>query len=151
MNTLTDSAGANLATFMVGYTLDQTHRVVVGVRAASAEAACAIARAAFNAGTLWDNPPDLPLLYDDHEELDGQTLRFDATAVLSWPAAHTSVRAARLRTTADRLLEFARLVDNRAPGADVIASWHPETLVGMSLTARQLHELRRLLDTLADL
>ncbi|MDR8402144.1 hypothetical protein NE850_38120 [Paraburkholderia sp. USG1] len=151
MNTLPDGTGAGLAAYMVGYTLDHAHRVVVGIRATSPEAACAIVRAAFNAGTLWDNPPDMPLLYDDYEELDGQVLRFDATAVPAWPEAHPSVRAARLRAAADLLLAFARLVDTRALPADTIASWHPEALVGLSLTAGQLHALRGLLATLADL
>ncbi|PQV44120.1 hypothetical protein [Paraburkholderia sp. BL21I4N1] len=150
ISTRPDGAGANLGAFMVGYTLDYAHRVVVGVRAASAEAACAIVRTAFDAGTLWDDTPDMPLLYDDYEELDGQVLDFDATAVPAWAAAHASVRQVRLHAAAERLLAFARLVDNRALSASVIGSWHPDVLVGLSLTAGQLRELRTLLATLAD-
>ena len=151
MTTLPDTTGADLTAYMVGYTLDHAHRVVVGIRATCPEAARAITRAAFNAGTLWDNPPDMPLLYDDYEELDGQVLQFDATAVPAWPEAHPSVRAVRLHAAADRLLAFARLVDIRALPADAIASRHPEALVGLSLTTGQLHELRTLLATLAGL
>lgn len=69
MTSLPDGAGANPVAYMVGYTLDHAHRVVVGIRATSAGAACAIAQAAFDAGTLWDDTPDMPLLYDDYEEL----------------------------------------------------------------------------------
>ncbi|SFT84299.1 hypothetical protein SAMN05192563_1004325 [Paraburkholderia aspalathi] len=134
--------------FMVGYSLDHSHRVVVGVRAASADAACAIARAAFDAGTLWDDTPDIPLLYDDYEELDGQVLNFDATSVATWPAADVSVRAARLHAAAHRLLAFARLADRRLPLAAAIEAWHPDTLVPMTVTAEQARELRALLERL---
>jgi hypothetical protein len=134
---------------MVGYSLDYTHRVVVGIRAANADAACAIARAAFDAATLWDDTPDIPLLYDDYEELDGQDLRFDATAVVAFPAADVSVRAARLFATAHRLLAFARLVDTRLPIRASIERWHPEALLTMTITVGQARELRALLDTLA--
>ncbi|REE18609.1 hypothetical protein B0G71_1666 [Paraburkholderia sp. BL27I4N3] len=137
-----------LPAFMVGYSLDHSHRVVVGVRAASADAACAIARAAFDAGTLWDDTPDIPLLYDDYEELDGQVLNFDATSVATWPAADVSVRAARLHAAAHRLLAFARLADRRLPLAAAIEAWHPDTLVPMTVTAEQARELRVLLERL---
>ena len=140
--------GRALPAFMVGYSLDHTHRVVVGIRAASADAACAIARAAFDAGTLWDDTPDMPLLYDDYEELDGQGLHFDAASVATWPAADLSVRAAKLRAAAHRLLAFARLADRRLPVAAAIEAWHPDALVPMTVTARQAHDLRALLSTL---
>lgn len=137
-----------LPAFMVGYSLDHTHRVVVGIRATSADAACAIARAAFDAGTLWDDTPDMPLLYDDYEELDGQGLNFDAASVATWPAADLSVRAAKLHAAAHRLLAFARLADRRLPVAAAIEAWHPDALVPMTVTARQAHDLRALLSTL---
>lgn len=136
-------AGQALPTFMVGYSLDHTHRVVVGIRAASADAACAIARAGFDAGTLWDDTPDMPLLYDDYDELN-----FDATSVATWPAADVSVRAVRLHAAAHRLLAFARLADRRLPVAAAIEAWHPDALVPMTVTARQARDLRALLGTL---
>ncbi|MBR8428318.1 MULTISPECIES: hypothetical protein [Burkholderia] len=150
MITLPDDTGTPTVTFMVGYTLDQAHRVVVGIRASSADAAAAIARAAFHAGTLWDDTPDMPLLYYDHEELDGQVPQFDATAVAAWPTPHASVLAVKRRRAFDQLLAFTRLVDVRSLSADTIRSWHPHTLVGLSLTAGELRELRALLVTLAD-
>lgn len=150
MTTLPDGTGAHPVAFMVGYTLDHAHRVVVGVRATSAKAACAIARTAFDAGTLWDDTPDMPLLYDDYEELDGQILSFDATAVTAWPAADASVRTVGLHAAAHRLLAFTRLVDKRLPVAAAIEAWHPEALVPMTLTAGQTRELRALLSAVAD-
>ncbi|MBR8024564.1 hypothetical protein KDX27_28070 [Burkholderia cenocepacia] len=148
MNKDTRLIGQTLPAFMVGYSLDHTHRVVVGIRAASADAACAIARAAFDAGTLWNDTPNMPLLYDDYEELDGEVLDFDATSIATWPPADVSVRTARLHATAHRLLTFARLADRRLPLAASIEAWHPDALVPMTVTARQARELRALLDTL---
>ncbi|WP_126227729.1 hypothetical protein [Burkholderia ambifaria] len=138
-----------LPAFMVGYSLDRTHRIVVGIRAASPNAACAIAHAAFRAGTLWDDTSDRPLLYDDSEEVDGQTVHFDATLVATWPPAHQSVAASKLRNAAPRLLAPARLVDDRLPPETSIKSWHPQALLSMTLTVGQAHELRVLLATLA--
>ncbi|PMS32667.1 hypothetical protein B0G57_12546 [Trinickia symbiotica] len=148
---MTDTSSTNqpLPAYLVGYSLDHTHRIVVGIRAASVEAACAIARAAFDAGTLWDDAPNMPLLYDDYEEHDGQILSFDATGVAAWPAADVSVRAVRLHAAARALLSFARLVDERLPRAAAIETWHPEALVPITLTVGQVRELRALLETLS--
>ncbi|MEX3690370.1 hypothetical protein AB3X91_17365 [Paraburkholderia sp. BR14263] len=148
---MTDTSSTNqpLTAYLVGYSLDYTHRVVVGIRAASAEAACAIARSAFDAGTLWDDAPNMPLLYDDYEELDGQILSFDATGVTAWPAADVSVRAVRLHAGAHRLLAFARLVDERLTRAEAIKTRHPEALVPIILTVGQVRELRALPETLS--
>ncbi|HDR9471856.1 hypothetical protein PQR34_34815 [Paraburkholderia sediminicola] len=149
MTPLPDDTETTPGLYMVGYTLDYAHRVVVGVRAVSADEACSHARAAFDAGTLWDDTPNVPLLYDDYEELDGQILRFDATAVAAWPVAHASARMSRVRAAAERLLALAELVDSRLPAASAIEAWHPEVLVSMTLTAGQVRELRALLATLA--
>ncbi|NIF78093.1 hypothetical protein F3J20_11910 [Paraburkholderia sp. Cy-641] len=145
----TSLTGQPLPAFMVGYNLDLTHRVVVGIRAASADAARAITHAAFDAGTLWEDTADRPLLYDSDEEIDGQTVQFDATPVTTWPTAHESVATSRLRTAAPRLLTLARLVDNRLPLESTIATWHPEALLTMTLTVGQVRELRALLAQLA--
>ncbi|HDR9017909.1 TPA: hypothetical protein QDA92_004792 [Burkholderia vietnamiensis] len=148
MTPLPDDIETAPGLYMVGYTLDYAHRVVVGVRAASADEAGRLARAAFDAGTLWNDTPDVPLLYDDYEELDGQTLRFDATAVVAWPVEHASARMSRVHASAHRLLTLARLVDSRLPAAPAIEAWHPEALVPTTLTAREVRELRALLATL---
>ncbi|SMG61017.1 hypothetical protein [Paraburkholderia susongensis] len=137
-----------LPAFMVGYSLDRTHRIVVGIRAANPNAACAIAHAAFKAGTLWDDTPDRPLLYDDDEEIDGQTVQFDATPVAIWPQAHPSVAASKVRAAAPRLLALVRLIGSRLPHATMTGTWHPETLLMMTLTAGQARKLHALLETL---
>ncbi|HTR08910.1 MAG TPA: hypothetical protein VMJ11_20110 [Paraburkholderia sp.] len=137
-----------LPAFMVGYSLDRTHRIVVGIRAANSGAACAIAHAAYKAGTLWDDTPDRPLLYDDDEEIDGQSVQFDATPVDTWPPAHQSVAASKLRSAAPCLLALVRLVDSRLPLATSIRTWHPDALLTMTLTVGQARELRALLETL---
>lgn len=138
----------SLPAFMVGYSLDRTHRIVVGIRAANYDAVCATAHAAYKAGTLWDDTPDRPLLYDDDEEIDGQSVQFDATPVDTWPPAHRSVAASKLRSAAPCLLALARLVDNRLPLATSIRTWHPDALLTMTLTVGQVRELRALLETL---
>ncbi|MFT4066718.1 hypothetical protein [Paraburkholderia sp.] len=137
-----------LTAFMVGYSLDRTHRIVVGIRAANSGAACAIAHAAYKAGTLWDDTPDRPLLYDDDEEIDGQSVQFDATPVNTWPPAHQSVAPSKLRSAAPCLLALARLVDSRLPLATSIGTWHPDALLTLTLTVGQARELRALLETL---
>ncbi|TCG08592.1 hypothetical protein BZM27_11000 [Paraburkholderia steynii] len=145
MNSGTSLIGQTLPAFMVGYSLDHTYRVVIGIRASNADAACAIARAAFDAGTLWDDTPDMPLLYDDYEELDGQAVEFDATPIATWPTADVSVRAVKLHAAAHQLLAFARLADSRLPLPAAIEAWHPDALVPMTVTARQARELHVLL------
>ncbi|MDR8398441.1 hypothetical protein NE850_19050 [Paraburkholderia sp. USG1] len=149
MTPLPDDIETAPGLYMVGYTLDYAHRVVVGVQATSADEACRHARAAFDASTFRDDTPDMPLLYDDYEELDGQILCFDATAVAAWPVAHASVRMTRVHAAAERLLALARLVGSRLPAASAIDAWHPEALVPTTLTAREVRELRALLATLA--
>ncbi|CAM2187765.1 conserved hypothetical protein [Paraburkholderia sacchari] len=148
MKSDTNLTGQPLPAFMVCYSLEHSHRVVVGIRASNADAARAIARAAFDAGTLWDDAPDMPLLYDDYEELDGQLLKFDATSVSTWPAADVSVRAVRLQAAAHRLLAFAQLADKRLPLTASINAWHPDALVPMTVTVQEVRELRSLLGKL---
>jgi hypothetical protein len=131
--------------FMVAYGLDYSHRVVVGVDASSPELAAGTARKAFDAGTLWDDALEMPLLYDDYEEIDGQTVVFDVTPVNRWPVADASVLLRRLHSAAHRLLTFARLVDSRSLHADTIATWHPDALVQMTLSVREIASQRSML------
>ena len=77
------------------YEIDYTHRVMVGVTAQDAEAAKQLASDAFAEGTLWDDTEAMPLLFDDYEEVDGETLRFSAEEVSNFPAADASVQALR--------------------------------------------------------
>lgn len=54
--------------YVVEYELPYSHRVQVGVYADSAETAGQKAEQAFNDGAIWDDTPEMPLLYDDFEE-----------------------------------------------------------------------------------
>jgi hypothetical protein len=79
--------------FVVSYDLDYVHTVRVGVTAPDAEAAKKTAEEAFDAGTLWDNTADMPLLYDDFEEVDlGHVLAFEAQEVEDFPEPAACVR-----------------------------------------------------------
>jgi hypothetical protein len=86
--------------FAVTYEIDYTHRVMVGVTAPDAEAAKQLASDAFAEGTLWDDTEAMPLLFDDYEEVDGETLRFSAEAVSNFPAADASVQALKQQALA---------------------------------------------------
>lgn len=79
--------------FVVEYELDYKHRVQVGVAASSADEAAELAERAFNSGTLWDDTAEMPLLFDDYEEAEGNNvLRFQVVAtVKEWPAPDASV------------------------------------------------------------
>lgn len=102
--------------FVVEYNLDYVHTVEVGVEADTPAAACARAQAAFDDGTLWDNTPDLPLLYDDFEEVEGgQPLAFTATPVEQWPAPDGSVLHLTLRAAARQRLTLLQDIEQRCP------------------------------------
>jgi len=82
----------HLKKFVVTYTIDYTHRVVVGVTAPTAQTAEKIASDAFDAGSIWDNTPEMPLLLDDYEEVDGETLCFSSEEVPEFPEPDSSVK-----------------------------------------------------------
>jgi hypothetical protein len=83
--------------FVVQYELPYTHRVQVGIEAETPEQAIAKAQALFDAGDIWDDTPDVPLLLDDYEE-DGDAgvpLEFTIEQELidgePWPERDASV------------------------------------------------------------
>ena len=89
--------------FVVSYELDYVHRVMVGVAAETAESALSAADAAFKAGSLWDNTPGMPLLFDDYEETDGgQVLAFQAMPLAEFPRPDASVAEIKRRESAFR-------------------------------------------------
>lgn len=61
---------------IVEYELDYKHRVQVAVPSVSYEDAVAQAEEAFDQGTIWDNTQAMPVLFDDFEESEGNTLVF---------------------------------------------------------------------------
>ena len=98
--------------FIVSYTLPYVHRVMVGIEAASEEAALTKAQALFDEGSLWDDTPRLPLLLDDFEEDgdSGQALQFMIEETLAegedYPPPDASVRAIRRGNAARRAAEL---------------------------------------------
>ena len=99
--------------YVVEYELPYVHTVQVGIEAASSEAAEQRASALFDAGEIWDDTPDVPLLYDDfdEDETGGGSLTFTVVQELAidedWPTPAPCVQAIRRRESA---LEACRLL-----------------------------------------
>lgn len=84
---------SDLKKFAVTYTIDYHHRVVVGVTASDSDVAIKMATNAFDEASIWDNTPDMPLLFDDYEEVDGETLEFSAEEIQGeFPEPDSSVK-----------------------------------------------------------
>ena len=77
--------------FCVTYMIDYVHRVVIGVKAENKQAAIIKAQDAFDDAVIWDDTEEMPLLFDDYEEIASETLRFDAEEVLKLPKPDFSV------------------------------------------------------------
>ena len=89
--------------YIVQYRLDYEHRVLVGIEATSSEEALRQAQQSFDEGSIWDDTEQIPLLFDDYEETDGQSLVFEVVAeVDAWPAPEASVLQQRRETAAMR-------------------------------------------------
>ena len=84
---------SQLKNFAVSYSIDYSHRVIVGMKAENEQAAIKIASDAFDAGDIWENTPEMPLLFDDYEETEGETLVFTAEEVAEFPKPDASVIA----------------------------------------------------------
>ena len=102
--------------FIVEYVLAYDHVVQVGVRAATKLSACLKAEKAFDAGTIWDDTPDMPLIYDDYEEgADSSALTFTAMEVKELPAKSPSVVTAQLHAKARKMqAALQALIDMQA-------------------------------------
>ena len=85
-------SNSEMKKFAVSYAIDYVHRVVVGVTAADSNSAIAIASQAFDEGLIWDDTSEMPLLFDDYEEIDGETLRYTAEEVSEFPEIDSSVK-----------------------------------------------------------
>jgi hypothetical protein len=107
--------------YIVQYRLDYVHRVQVGIEADSSEAAIDRAQAAFDNATLWEDTAQLPLLFDDYEEVDGQPLIFEVVAeVETWPEPESSVLHQRQATAAERACRL--LVEAYRRGEESVGS-----------------------------
>ncbi|MDO9104703.1 MAG: hypothetical protein Q7U57_07050 [Methylovulum sp.] len=83
----------NKSKYVVTYEIDYKHRVVIGVTSESEETAVQVAKQAFDEGIIWDDTEKMPLLYDDYEEVDGETLVFYAEKITEYPKVDSSVIA----------------------------------------------------------
>ena len=88
---------------IVEYRLDYEHIVQVGIEANTPEEAEELAQELFDAGDLWNNTPEVPLLFDEYEETDGRALIFNVleSGVENYPEPDHSVKAG-IRDTAAR-------------------------------------------------
>lgn len=97
--------------YVIQYTLPYEHRVMVGIEAASRDAAIARANELFDQGDIWDDTPEVPLLFDDFEEKGdaGVPLEFTVEDEVSgeWPEPDASVKEIRRR---DAAFQAARLL-----------------------------------------
>ena len=90
--------------FIVQYTLPYEHRVMVGIEADTRDAAIAKASDMFDQGDIWQDSEEVPLLYDDFEEMGdaGIPLEFTVESEVAgdWPKPDASVAYIRRREAA---------------------------------------------------
>lgn len=93
--------------FLVEYELPYVHLVRVGIQAKNEESAISIADQAFTDCTLWDNTPEMPLLYDDYEETgdSGDALKFKVGEYQEWPEPEVCVKIIERDAAARRACE----------------------------------------------
>lgn len=111
---------------IVSYTLPYTHRVQVGIEAATPQQAIDEASALFDAGDIWDDTAEYPLLFDDFEEdADaGASLEFHVdqslpdTATYPDPDASVRVLRANARKAARALVEAYENGEDRGGSID---------------------------------
>jgi hypothetical protein len=77
--------------FVVSYEIDYVHRVSVGIEAENRLQALHTADQAFNAGLLWDDTEEMPLLSDDFYESDLQCMIWECEQVAEFPNTDSSV------------------------------------------------------------
>lgn len=152
-----EELGLALPFWEVTYSLPYQHVVVVGVRAATADEATTRVQAAFDAGTLWDDNPDMPLLKDDFEEEDdGTVLSFEAEAVADWSEPDVSVLALRRQRQAEQALDLLQrlgpaldsLLDLTSRDIYTDAPEYRDTLETLGSTLAELHALATEANTL---
>lgn len=85
---------------VVTYRLDVAHTVSVGVLAPDRDAALAIAQESLCLGTLWDGSPQMPILYDEHEEISNGHIEWEAREVEAFPPQDPSAATQAAREKA---------------------------------------------------
>ncbi len=91
--------------YVIQYILPYEHRVMVGITAESRDEALARAEELFNQGEIWQDTPEVPLLFDDFDESDdGAALQFTVEDEIDcdWPVPDASIKALRRREAAFR-------------------------------------------------
>ncbi|AOU98250.1 hypothetical protein BI364_10020 [Acidihalobacter yilgarnensis] len=92
--------------YVVSYSLDYAHEVHVGIEAENEEKALEKAANAFDEGTIWDDTPEMPLLYDEFDEVEGSSLEFNIeSAVEAFPKPDASVIQMRRENFARKACE----------------------------------------------
>ena len=90
--------------YVVQYTLPYEHRVMVGIEANSSEKAIRKAESLFDAGDIWQDTAEVPLLLDDYDETSDGPLHFTVEQELAndepWPEPDASVTTLRQRDAA---------------------------------------------------
>lgn len=90
--------------YVTQYTLPYEHRVMVGIEAESSKQAIAKAEALFDQGEIWDDTEEVPLLFDDYEEMGDSPLVFTVEQELKtdepWLEPDASVKEVRRREAA---------------------------------------------------
>jgi hypothetical protein len=95
--------------YLVEYELPYVHLVRVGIQAEDEGTAIAKADDAFTQGTIWDNAPEMPLLYDDYEETgdSGAVLEFRVVDEFEeWPEPEVCVKIVERDAAARRACEW---------------------------------------------
>lgn len=90
--------------YVLEYELPYVHTVRVGVTAVTDECAIKQASELFEAGTVWDNTDQVPLLYDDYDETGDAPVTFTVIEKLpadaGWPEAASCVSQIQRREAA---------------------------------------------------
>lgn len=90
--------------YVVQYTLPYEHRVMVGIEADSSDEAIRKAESLFDAGDIWQDTTEVPLLLDDYDEIGDGPLHFTVEQELTdeepWPEVDASVTTLRRREAA---------------------------------------------------
>ncbi len=114
---------------IVEYRIDYTHKFQVGVPSESDQEALDTAQAAFDAGSIWDDTPEMPVLYDDYDEVEDETLTFRVVdQVDAWPEPAVCVLVARRDAAAKEACRLLMLAEAMRTAARVEDGEYQRTL-----------------------